>query len=112
MTENGVFRVSALPTEPMHVLDGRLLGDKASLLCALSRELHFPDYFGGNWDALDECLADLSWHAGPLRLLITHAESLPDDLRESLVEIFLGAAKLWAEEGRPFALYLADGAAS
>ncbi|MDD5388679.1 MAG: barstar family protein [Gallionellaceae bacterium] len=96
----------------MPVLDGRLLGDKASLLAALGWTLHFPDYFGGNWDALDECLADLSWHAGPLRLLITHADSLPDNLRENLVEIFLAAAKLWDGEGRPFALYLADGAAS
>ncbi|MDP2431000.1 MAG: barstar family protein [Pseudomonadota bacterium] len=109
---NGVFRISALPAQAMPILDGRLLGDKESLLAALGRELHFPDYYGGNWDALDECLADLSWHTGPLRLLITHADSLPDNLRESLVEVFLDAAKPWAEAGRIFALYLADSAAS
>ena len=107
MTHNGVFRVSALPREPMPVLDGRQLGDKASLLAALGQALHFPDYYGGNWDALDECLADLSWHEGPLRLLITDADTLPDSLRENLIEIFLDAAKQWAEMGRAFALYLA-----
>ena len=107
MTHNGVFRVSALPREPMPILDGRQLGDKASLLAALGQVLHFPDYYGGNWDALDECLADLSWHEGPLRLLITDADTLPDSLRENLIEIFLDAAKQWAETGRAFALYLA-----
>ncbi len=34
---------------------------KAALLDALFVALRFPDYFGGNWDALDECIRDLSW---------------------------------------------------
>ena len=105
---NGVYRVSRFPTEAMPVLDGRLLGDKSSLLAALGQALNFPDYYGGNWDALDECLIDLSWHSGPLRLLITHADVIPDALRKDLIEIFLQAARLWADEGRVFALFLAD----
>jgi len=90
----------------MPILDGRLLGDKASLLAALGQALNFPGYYGGNWDALDECLADLSWHEGPLRLLITHADTLPDELRALLIDIFVEAARLSAESGRSFALYL------
>lgn len=31
------------------------------LFAALAEGLSFPDYFGYNWDALDECLGDLSW---------------------------------------------------
>jgi RNAse (barnase) inhibitor barstar len=34
---------------------------KEDLLRYIAAELNFPDYFGFNWDALDECLADLSW---------------------------------------------------
>lgn len=104
---NGVFRISTLPTQAMPTLDGRLLGDKATLLAELGRVLDFPDYYGGNWDALEECLADLSWQEEPLLLLITDADALGDDLRDSLIDIFLQAARAWALEGRAFALYLA-----
>ncbi len=103
---NGVFHVNEAPGAAMPHLDGRLLGDKDALLTALGAALHFPDYYGANWDALEECLGDLSWQVGPLSLLITHADSLPADLRETLEEIFTEAAQQWAEEGRPFALYL------
>ncbi len=34
--------------------------DKA-LFTEIADAFHFPDYFGHNWDALDECLADLDW---------------------------------------------------
>ncbi len=34
---------------------------KGTLLALLSRELSFPGYFGANWDALVDCLSDLSW---------------------------------------------------
>jgi RNAse (barnase) inhibitor barstar len=42
-------------------LDGRAIADKASFLAACAQALEFPSYFGHNWDALDELLADLSW---------------------------------------------------
>lgn len=32
---------------------------------AFSRDLHFPEWFGGNLDALHDCLTDLSWHPAP-----------------------------------------------
>ncbi len=37
------------------------LSSREALFDALSRELHFPEYFGRNWDALYECLRDFSW---------------------------------------------------
>ena len=110
---NGIFRIGPAPGEgsvppgdPMPSLDGRDLVDKGRLLTALGRALNFPDYYGNNWDALDECLDDLSWHDGPLYLLITHAECIPADLREVLTDIFADAARCWATQSRPFALFL------
>ena len=32
---------------------------------ALSRDLDFPEWFGGNLDALHDCLTDFSWHPAP-----------------------------------------------
>jgi len=37
------------------------LSTRELLFDALSKELQFPDYFGRNWDALFDCLRDLSW---------------------------------------------------
>ena len=34
--------------------------DKATLLARLAAALQFPDWFGHNWDALSDCLTDLS----------------------------------------------------
>lgn len=39
--------------------DGSSAVDKASFLAQISELLKFPDYFGHNWDALDECLGDI-----------------------------------------------------
>ena len=37
---------------------------------AFSRALGFPDWFGRNWDALHDCLGDLSWLKAPGYVLI------------------------------------------
>lgn len=37
------------------------LASKSELLDVFAREARFPDYFGRNWDALQDCIRDLSW---------------------------------------------------
>jgi len=49
---------------------------KQKLLSVLAGGLRFPRYFGFNWDALEECLADLSWLGDVPRVVIVH-EGLP-----------------------------------
>lgn len=40
---------------------GRKMRTVASLFDELAAALQFPYYFGENWPALDECLADMDW---------------------------------------------------
>lgn len=34
---------------------------KTDFLARMAKKLRFPHHFGGNWDALQDCLGDLSW---------------------------------------------------
>lgn len=42
-------------------LRGAKMRSEAALFDEVSAALQFPDHFGENWDAFDECLNDLDW---------------------------------------------------
>jgi hypothetical protein len=70
---------------------------KRELLSLLARQLSFPDYFGFNWDALDDCLRDLSWLPAGKRVVIVH-ESLPlrdADQRRVYLDVLQRAVSAW-----------------
>lgn len=52
---------------------------KKNLLLELAWRLQFPEYFGMNWDALDECLRDLSWLPESKAVIIHHDLPLAND---------------------------------
>lgn len=113
---NGLYRLPAGMAVPGALrLDGRRLTGKPAMLDALSQALALPDYFGSNWDALEECLADLSGLEGGVVLVVDHAEvpeaAAPDDWG-ILLDILSDAAHHWQAEGRPFAVFLAGGHAA
>lgn len=55
---------SRLPGSAIFVGSLRGIRTPERLFDELSRSLDLPDYFGRNWDALDECLRDLPERAG------------------------------------------------
>ena len=56
---------------------GRRCGTKRGLLQEWAAALQFPYYFGGNWDAFEECINDLDWiPAEHYVLFVTHTNHL------------------------------------
>ena len=106
--ESGAVWDADAPDLTVFEIDGGSVHDKEQLLAAIARELEFPTYFGMNWDALDECLADMSWRpSGGYVLVLRCAEQLwrrNSRLVGSLVESWLFAAESWAKRGVPFHL--------
>ncbi len=84
-------------------IDGKTVPDKVALLKRLARELRFPDYFGGNWDALKDCLTDLpDWLPAPGYLIVfTDAAEVCRMKREdfaALEGILDSSAKFWRQQ--------------
>lgn len=72
-----------------------------ALLDALSAALRFPDYFGRNWNALDECICDLSW-LPPGDVALVHRDLPLADNRASLsiyLSILHDAVGNWGTKG-------------
>lgn len=89
-------------------VDGAMVGNKQQLLSAVAGAMKFPDYFGKNWDALDECLRDMEWlPAKGYVLIFNDAKQFWRDqgpLGGKLIESWLFAAENWAIKKIPFHL--------
>jgi hypothetical protein len=76
--------------------------DKAGVLAAIARDLALPDYFGGNLDALYDCLTDLE-PAGPgIAIALAGLPRLPRADADGLLSAFADAIEAW--DGRGVAL--------
>ena len=74
---------------------------------ALAAALDFPDWFGGNWDALEDCLQDLSWRKAAGRVLLLEG-AVPGDELGILVDVLRSSAEFWSGRGRPFFAVFVD----
>ena len=74
---------------------------KEVLLKNLAAALEFPDWFGGNWDALEDCLSDLSWRKADGHVLLFEQVKPGDDLGV-LIDVLQSSAEFWAGRGKPF----------
>jgi hypothetical protein len=109
-TRSGVYRATA--PEPIEEAVrgtgfnvGRIslsaAAGKEAMLERISRALAFPDWFGRNWDALEDCLTDLSWVAADGHVLVFEGFQPGDDLGV-LIDVLASSASFWAARGKPF----------
>ncbi|WP_038011761.1 barstar family protein [Thauera sp. 63] len=82
--------------------------DKAGLLRRFAEAFRFPDWFGHNWDALADCLTDLSWLPAPAyRVVLCNPSTLrtthPDVLATTF-DILADTTRCWAEAGIAFSV--------
>lgn len=81
-------------------------GDKDGLLTALAKALAFPPWFGHNWDALEDCLADMSWcEAEGYVLILRHADRLHSEAEGDFLtalRILADVSAAWRQAGLPF----------
>ena len=79
---------------------------KDDALARFARALRFPDWFGDNWDALQDCLSDLSWLPAEGYLLLLDGT---DEWRKAdphgfgiTLDILEQASHAWRAERVPF----------
>ena len=93
------------PDGVVRVLDARQLRTEDEAFDGFQQAFSFPDYFGRNWDAFDECMGDLEWlPARSYRVVITDAEHLLDQsdrARGIFLRIMRDLGRQW---GNAFAL--------
>lgn len=66
------------------VLDGAALRSMAEVHAALARQLSFPDWYGGNLDALHDCLTELHEET---EISVLHGEMLAETLGSAYVRL-------------------------
>jgi hypothetical protein len=77
------------------LVDATDLRTPSDIFDTFSETFEFPGYFGRNWDALAECISDLSWLSGnSVVLIISRSSAISDGSPDHrvLLEILLEAS--------------------
>jgi hypothetical protein len=83
------------------------LSGTTPLLKSIAAALEFPEWFGNNWDALEDCLSDLSWREAAGRVLLFEGAVGGDELG-ILLDVLRSCAQFWAGQGRSFFAVFVD----
>lgn len=79
-------------------LDVVSIAAEAKPLEKIAQALAFPDWFGANWDALEDSLGDLSWRKGAGHVLLFTGYPQGSEL----IDVLRTSAEYWSGRGKPF----------
>lgn len=101
MTETELAEVVEAHNGQLFYIDGRHINNKADFLAKIADVMNFPDYFGKNWDALQDCITDIDCCEDSQYLIVydywqNFANNNPQDW-QILNDIFLEAIAYWEE---------------
>ncbi len=114
---NGVYQITAEPYQleraaqeaglAIFRIDIGHAHGKKDFLAHIAKAMRFPDWFGGNWDALNDCLTDLDWLAPAAGFIIVFEKSRHFGVAHKIefdeaVTVFSAAGEYWKDEHRPF----------
>jgi hypothetical protein len=91
-------------------LDGQTIDNKKSFLAKIAEVMRFPEYFGNNWDALEDCLTDLEWCPASRYILIYDAPDIfaqaEPDQWEIARDILQSTVAYWQNTSTPLDVLL------
>jgi hypothetical protein len=109
-SRSGVYRVrsdaevlDALRGSGLKKISLQRITTKSGLLERIARTLEFPEWFGGNWDALEDCLSEVRGY-----LLVYDYQAIPADDLGVLLDVLASSAEFHAEQGKPFFAIFVD----
>lgn len=82
----------------------------AAILEQLGSKLHFPDWYGANFDALYDCLSDPDWQPAPGHLILLGGLSnwqsiIPDDFA-TLIDVLQAVIEARQDSPKPFCIVI------
>jgi Barstar (barnase inhibitor) len=93
-------------------LDGKEISTKEAFLSKAAQAMKFPEYFGYNWDAFDECITDLEWFPAQRYALVydqpdIFAKADPIGWQIAL-DILQAAVEYWQKTDTPMDVFLVN----
>jgi len=81
--------------------------NKQDFLAQIAKSLSFPDWFGTNWDALNDCLGDLDWLSvkNGYVLVFEKTDRFFSNHKQEFDHakaVLSASAEYWKAQGRPF----------
>jgi RNAse (barnase) inhibitor barstar len=112
-TEVNIDELSSLCQEygfQLFYINGKNVTSKAEFFKAYAETMNFPDYFGYNWDAFNDCINDLNWlSADEYILLYTQPESFANNNPSEwsiALDVLQEAVEYWRETDTPMYVLL------